>query len=112
MVRRGRGLEGVGEVAWCLEGQEVLVGIGIGRGRERVLSVSKHVLGLGLGVEVKENGVGLPPAQGSDGGLVNARDEQGGRSTRAEAIGFNQTRRDVGDVLDNGSSDSQFVGEL
>ena len=80
MVGRGRGLEGVGEVAWCLEGQEVLVSIGVGRGREGVLSVSKHMLGVaggktaGLGSEVQENGIRLPLAQGPDGGLVNARD--------------------------------------
>ena len=99
-------------------GQEVLVRIGISRGRERVLSVSKHVLGIaggktaGLGSEVKENGIRLPLAQGSDGSLVNARDEQGGRSTRAEAVGFNPIGRDVGEMLDSGGSDSQFMGEL
>ena len=34
MVSHGRGMEGVGEVAWCLEGQEVSVSIGVDRGRE------------------------------------------------------------------------------
>ena len=81
MVGCGRGLEGIREVAWCLEGQEVLVSIGVSRGRrEGVLAMSKHVLGIagsktaGLGLEVQENGIVLPLAQGLDGGLVNARD--------------------------------------
>ena len=80
-------MEGVREVAWCLEGQEVLVSIGVSRGRERVLSMSKHFVSIagseaaGLGAEVEEDGIGLPPAQGSDGSLVDAGYEQGGCTT-------------------------------
>ena len=44
--------------------------------------------------------------------MVNAGYEQGGGSSRAEAIGFNLIGRDVGDVLDSGSSGSQFMGDL
>ena len=86
MVSCGGGMEGIREIAWCLEGQKVLVSIGIGRGREGILSVSKHFVGVagsetaGLGAEVEEDGVGLPLAQGLDGSLVDAGDEQGGGS--------------------------------
>ena len=86
-VSHGRGMEGIREVAWCLEGKEVLVSVGISRGRERVLSMSKHFVGIasgetaGLGAEVEEDGIGLPPVQGPDGSLVDTRDEQGGGST-------------------------------
>ena len=86
MVSHGRGMEGVREVAWCLEGQEVLVSIGISRGRERILSMCEHFVGIagsetaGLGAEVEEDGIRLPPAQGLDGSLVNAGDEHGGSS--------------------------------
>ena len=79
--------------------------------------MSKHVLGItsgetaGLDLEVQEDGIRLPLAQCPDGGLVNARDEQGGGSTR-EAIGFNLIGRNVGDVLDSGDSGSQFMGNL
>ena len=57
--------------------------------------MGKHVLGVasgkatGLGVEVKENGIQFPAAQGTDGHLVNTRDEQGGCAPRAEAVGLN-----------------------
>ena len=66
----------------------------------------------GLGAEVKEDRVGLPSAQGPDGGLVDARYEQGGGTTGAEAVGLNLVGRDVGDVLDSGGGSAQFVGDL
>ena len=44
--------------------------------------------------------------------MVNAGYGQGGCSSRAEAIGFNLIRRDVGDVLDSGGSGLQFMGDL
>ena len=66
----------------------------------------------GLGAEVKEDGVGLPPAQGPDGSLVDAGDEQGGGTTRAEAVGLDLVGRDVGDVLDSGGGSSQGMGDF
>ena len=80
--------------------------------------MSEHVLGIasskaaGLGSEVQEDGIGLPLAQCPDGSLVNAGYEQGGGSSRAEAVGFNLIGEDVGDVLDSGGSSSQFMGDL
>ena len=118
MVSRDGGMEGIREVAWCLEGQEVRVSVGVSRGREGVLSVCEHFVGIasseaaGLGAEIKENGVGFPPAQGLDSSLIDAGDEQGGGTARAEAVGFNLIRRDVGDVLDSGGGSAQFVGDL
>ena len=44
--------------------------------------------------------------------MVNAGYEEGGCSSRAEAVGFNLIGRDIGDVLDSGSSGLQFMGEL
>ena len=111
-------MEGVREVAWCLEGHEVTVSVGVSRGRERVLSVCEHFVGVasgeaaGLGVEIKEDGIRFPPAQGPDSSLVNAGDEQGGGTAGAEAVGFNLIGRDIGDVLDGGSGSAQFVGDL
>ena len=86
--------------------------------RETVLAVIEHVLGVagskaaGLGSEVKENGVQFPVAQGMDGCLVDTGDEQGGCAPRAEAVGFHLVRGNVGDVLNSGSSGSQFVRDL
>ena len=65
-----------------------------------------------LGVEVKKDGIGLPAAEGTDGGLVDTRDEKGGSSTRAEAVGFDAFRRDVGDVVDGGSCTVKFKGDV
>ena len=65
-----------------------------------------------LGVEVKKDGIGLPAAEGSNGGLVDARDEKGGSSTRVGAVGFNVFRRDVGDVVDGGSCAVKFRGDV
>ena len=78
----------------------------------------KHGMGIGgsktawLGVEIEEDGVGLPMAQGMDGGLVNARDEEGGGAPRAEAVGFDVFRRDVGDVVDSGSGEAEFGSDI
>ena len=67
----------------------------------------------GLGAEIKEDGIRLPPAQGPDGSLVDARYEQGGGTAGAEAIGLNLVGRDVGDVLDHGGGgSSQFMGDF
>ena len=90
MVSCGGGLECVREVPRGLEGQEVLVSVCVCRWGETVLAVGKHVLGIaggetaGLGLDIKENGVQFPPAQGLDGYLVDTRDEQGGCAPRAE----------------------------
>ena len=65
-----------------------------------------------LGVEVKKDSIGLPAAEGTDGGLVNAQDEKGGSSTRAEAVGFDAFRRDVGDVVDGSSCAAKFEGDF
>ena len=64
-----------------------------------------------LGVKVQEDGVGLPPSEGPDGGLVDSRDEQGGGSPRACAVGGDAGRRDVGDVFDIGGSCMEFFCE-
>ena len=44
--------------------------------------------------------------------MVDARDEKGGSSTRAEAVGFDAFRRDVGDVVDGSSCTVKFRGDL
>ena len=44
--------------------------------------------------------------------MVNARDEKGSSSTRAEAVGFDAFRRDVGDVVDSGGSTAKFKGDV
>ena len=68
----------------------------------------KHGVGVGggeatrLGAEIKEDRVRLPAAQSVDGGLVDAGDEEGGGATRAEAVGFDAGRGDIGDVVDSG----------
>ena len=41
--------------------------------------------------------------------MVNTGDEQGGCAPRTEAVGFDSVRGDVCDVLDSGSSCSQFM---
>ena len=80
--------------------------------------MSKHVLGVasgetaGLDSEVQEDGIGFPPAQCPDGCLVNTGDKQGCCASRAEAVGFDSVRRNVGNVLDSSSSGSQFVGDF
>ena len=80
--------------------------------------MGKHLVSIpsgeaaGLGAEVEEDGIGLPPAQGLDGSLVNAGYEQGGGTAGAEAVGLNLVGRDVGDVLDGGGGSSQFVGDF
>ena len=64
----------------------------------------------GLGAEVEKDCTRLPMPKGMDGCLVDARDEQGGSSTRTgEAVGFNACRGDVGDVLDVGGSCPEFL---
>ena len=65
-----------------------------------------------LGAEVEKDGIRLPVAEGTDDGLVNARDEEGSSSTRAEAVGFDAVRRDVGEVVDGGSSTAKFEGDF
>ena len=65
-----------------------------------------------MGAEVEEDGVRIPAAESADGGLVDTRDEEGGGSTRAEAVGFNTVRRDVGDVVDSGGCAAKFEGDV
>ena len=54
----------------------------------------KHGAGVGrgevaqLGLEIKEDGVRLPVAKGTDGSLVDARDEEGGGTPGPEAVSF------------------------
>ena len=74
---------------------------GIGRGKAA-----------GLGAEVKEDGIRLPMAQCMDGSLVDARDKEGSGATRAEAVGFDAVRRDVGDMVDGGSGAAKFGGDV
>ena len=65
----------------------------------------------GLGVEVEEDCIRLPAPKGADGHFIDTGDEQGGGSTRTEAVGFDAGRWDVGDVLDIGGSCSEFLGD-
>ena len=112
------GMQGRGKVGRSFEGEKVSVGVGVGRRGEGVLAVLEHgmrVVGsevARLGAEVKKDGVGLPVAEGTDGGSVDAREEKGGSSTRAEAVGFDAFRRDVGDVVDGGSCAAKFEGDF
>ena len=58
----------------------------------------KHGAGVGrgkmawLGPEIKEDGVRLPAAEGANGSLVDARDEEGGGAPGPEAVGFDAFR--------------------
>ena len=78
----------------------------------------KHGAGIGrgeaawLGAEIEEDGVGLPMSQGTDGSLVDARDEEGGGAPRVEAVGFDASRGDVGDVVDGCGSAAEGGGDV
>ena len=65
-----------------------------------------------LGAEIKEDRVRLPVAQGADGGLVNARDEESGGAPRPEAVGFDAFGGDVGDMADSGGGPAEFSGDV
>ena len=67
---------------------------------EHVVRVSAGEV-TGLGVKVEEDGIRLPVSKGAYSSFVNARDQQGGGSTRMEAVGFDACRQDVGDVLNS-----------
>ena len=72
------------------------------------MAILKHGMGIGrgeaaqLGPEIKEDGVRLPAAEGVNGSLVNAGDEEGGGAPRLEAVGFDAVGGDVGDMIDGG----------
>ena len=51
-------------------------------------------------------------AQGTDGHLVDAGDEEGSCTPRVETVGFDLVRGNVGDVLDSGSGGSQFMSDV
>ena len=95
-----------------------MVSIGVCRGGEGVLAMFKHGSGVGrskaawLGLEIEEDGVGLPTSQGTDGSLVDAGDEEGSGTPRAEAVGFDAFRRNVGDVVDGCGSAAEFGGDV
>ena len=107
-----------GEVGRCFMGEEVAVRVGVGRGGESVLAVFEHGVGIRggemarLSTQVEENGVQLPPAQGVDGGLVNAGDEESGGAARTEAVGFDAVWGDVGDVVNCGSGTLECGGDI
>ena len=65
-----------------------------------------------LGAEIEEDRVRLPMSQGTDGSLVNARDEEGGGTPGAEAVGFDAIRRDVSDVVDGGGGTAEFGSDV
>ena len=65
-----------------------------------------------MGAEIKEDGVRLPVAEGANGSLVNAGDKEGGGAPRPEAVGFNALGRDVGDVVDGGSSMAELSSDV
>ena len=79
--------------------------------------MGEHVLGVTggesacLGPQVKEDGIRFPVFESPDGGLVDSRDEQGGGSPGAGAVGSDAGRRDVSDVFNSGSSSSEFLHE-
>ena len=86
---------------------------------ERVLAMVEHGVRIAcseaawfLGVEVEEDSIGFPVTEGTDGSLVNTRNEEGGSSTGSEAVGFDAFQRDVSDVVDSSSSMAQFVGDV
>lgn len=112
------GVESGGQVRGCLEGEEVFVGVLVRSRGESVLAVVQHVSriggreGAGLGAEVQEDGVGLPPPQGTDGGFIHAGDEEGSGAPRAKAVRDDAVGGDVGDVLDGGSSLSEGGGDV
>ena len=47
-----------------------------------------------------------------DGSLVDAGDKEGSGAPRAEAVGFDAFRRNVGDVVDGGGSMAEFSGGI
>ena len=51
-------------------------------------------------------------SQGPDSGLVNARDKEGCGAARAEAVGFNAFRGNVGDVIDRCSGATKGGGDV
>ena len=103
-------MEGVGELSGSLEreqvagGGDVVVGVDVGRKREGIYTVRK-------GAKGQEDGIGLPPSECPDGGLVDSGDEQGGGSPGACAVGGDAGRKDVGDAFDNGSGCTKFFCE-
>ena len=83
------GIECVGQVRRCLEWEEIFIGVLVRSGREGVLSMEEHVSGVvgcegaGLGPKVEEDCIGFPAAKGTDGGRVNAGDEESSGATGA-----------------------------
>ena len=83
-----------------------------------MLAMLKHGAGIGrgkaaqLGLEIKEDGVGLPVAEGANGSLVNTGDEEGGGTPGPEAVGFDAVGGDVGDVVDSGGSTVEGAGDV
>ena len=92
-----------------------MVAIGFDGGRKGVLAMFKHGVGVGtcevaqLGVEIKEDRVGFPTTQGTDGSLVDARDEEGGGTPQAQVVGFDAFGWDVGDVVDGSGARRSLV---
>ena len=78
----------------------------------------KHGAGIGrdeaawLGAKIEEDGVRLPAAQGTDGSLVDAGDEEGSGAPGAEAVGFDAFRGHVGDVVDGGGGAVECGGDV
>ena len=103
-------MEGVGELSGSLEreqvagGGDVVVGVDVGRKREGIYTVRKGATG-------QEDGIGLPPSECPEGGLVDSGDEQGGGSPGACAVGGDAGRKDVGDAFDNGSGCTKLFCE-
>jgi hypothetical protein len=63
-------------------------------------------------MEVKEDCVGFPVAKGANGRFIDARDKEGSGTPRAEAVGFDAVRGDVGEVEDSGGSTAQFGSDV
>ena len=51
-------------------------------------------------------------SQGTDGSLVNTRDEEGSGTPGAEAVGFDAFGGVVGDVVDGCGSAAEFSGDV
>jgi hypothetical protein len=82
------------------------------------LAVGKHRTSIAggkaawLGAEVKKDSIRFPAAKGANGHFVDAGDKEGGGAPRAEAVGFDAVRRNVGEMEDGGGGTAQFKRDI
>ena len=65
-----------------------------------------------MGAEVKEDSIGFPMAKSANGHFVDAGDKEGGGTPRAEAVGFDAVRRNVGEMEDGSGGTAQFKRDI